>query len=108
MRSGPAEQAEQAQNQPQQPVEQTADTRSKGDSVEISDSARAAQTGGDVRTAELSFAHRTLTEIPPLSESRAKEIIQRVEEGYYTKPENVKQIAEQLARDLAGQQALPE
>lgn len=107
MRSGAAEQAEQAQAQPQQNVEQTAAAKASNDSVEISDSARAAQADGQY-AADLPVAQRALTEIPPLSESRAQEIIKRVEEGYYSKPDNVKQIAEQLARDLSQQQPLAE
>lgn len=108
MRSGSVEKAEEVGAPSQQAAEQSSGSKAAGDSVEISDSARAAQTEGDKYAAELSFAKRTLTEIPPLTESRALEIIKRVEEGYYSKPDNVRQIAEQLARDLGRQQAAPE
>ena len=100
MRSGSTEQAEQAGARSQQAAEQSAGSKAADDRVEISDSARAAQTDGDKYAAELPFAQRALAEIPPLSEARAQEIIKRVEEGYYTKPDNVRQIAEQLARDI--------
>lgn len=69
-----------------------------GDRVEISDQARTALTEGR-KSSELQFARKALLDVPPLSEERMAEILDRITEGYYQKPEVVQQIAQRLTND---------
>lgn len=71
------------------------------DKVEISDAARAAlsrQSGGP----EIDLAKKALLGIPPLSEKRAADIMTRVQNGYYSQPDVLRQIAEKVINDLGG------
>jgi len=79
---------------------QTEDTAA-ADRVEISDAARTAQSeaGGDA--ALVDRAREALQE-PSLSPNRLEELQQRVENGAYSEPKAIQQVAEQLADDLVG------
>ena len=70
------------------------------DSVEISAAARAA--AQDTKAQEMNFAKKALLGIPPLSEDRAADILKRVQEGHYSQPEVLKQIATKVVEDLSG------
>lgn len=74
-----------------------------GDRVEISSEARAA--AGSVASNDVTFAKKALLGIPPLSEDRAADILKRVQEGFYSQPETLKQIASNIAADLTGSAA---
>lgn len=72
-----------------------------GDRVEISDAARSA--ASDAQARDVAFARKALLGIPPLSQDRISEIMQRVQEGYYSNdPDVLKHIAAQLGQDLTG------
>jgi hypothetical protein len=69
------------------------------DRVEISDAARAAlsrQSGAP----EVDFAKKALQELPPMSEKRAANILERVQNGFYSQPDVLLQIAERMSADL--------
>lgn len=71
------------------------------DKVEISDAARAAlaRQSGQVET---DFARKALSGVPPLSEKRAADIMERVQSGFYSRPDVLRQTAEKLANELTG------
>ncbi|RMH55106.1 MAG: hypothetical protein D6685_14215 [Bacteroidetes bacterium] len=65
------------------------------DRVEISAEARAAATE-NAQARELGFARKALLGIPPLSMDRAADILQRIQEGFYSQPEVIKQVASEI------------
>lgn len=71
------------------------------DRVEISDAARAAAADGS-HTQEINFARKALLGIPPLSMDRVADILKRIQEGYYSQPEVIKQTAAGVTNDLVG------
>ncbi len=75
--------------QPGEAAPQPADDR-----VDISDAGRAAQAEESARAEELTFARKAMLGIPPLDASRAEDIFQRINSGYYSQPDIVKQMAE--------------
>lgn len=100
--------ADRAENYRQQSVQETgkagagSETRQTNgapqhvqDRVEISDAARAAVAGAGT-TSEINFARKAMLGIPPLSEKRAADILARVQNGYYSQPDVLKQIAERV------------
>jgi hypothetical protein len=70
------------------------------DKVEISDAARAALSN-DTGPREIDFAKKALLGIPPLSEKRAADIMARVQNGYYSQPDVLRQTAERLGSELS-------
>ena len=73
------------------------------DRVEISDAARAALADEQNREArDLAFAQKALKSLPSLSENRAADIANRIKNGYYNKPDAIKQIAQHLNTTLTG------
>lgn len=70
------------------------------DRVEISAGSRTTQNG--VAPEELVFARKALLGIPPLSDDRVADILQRIQEGYYSQPEILKAIAERYTQELNG------
>jgi hypothetical protein len=72
------------------------------DKVEISDAARTALAKDAGSAAEVQFAKKALLGIPPLSEKRAADILARVQSGFYSQPEVLKQIAERVGTELSG------
>lgn len=64
------------------------------DRVELSASGREANAVG---TPVLAFARKALENIPPLSQERVAEILERIKEDYYERPEVTRQIAERVA-----------
>ena len=88
--------------QPAQPVESQQQAR---DRVEISDAARAA--ANEPQVEGINFARKALLGIPPLSDERASDMIQRIQEGYYSQPEVLKQVATGVAGDLTGSSGTP-
>lgn len=71
------------------------------DRVEISDAARAAAAEHE-KTRQLDFAKKALLGMPPLSQERAADILKRVQEGYYSQPEVIDQVAAKVVPDLTG------
>lgn len=70
------------------------------DRVELSATAQASRS--ETASAELDFARKALLGIPPLSEERSADILKRVQEGYYSQPERLKEIAERFTKELTG------
>lgn len=68
------------------------------DRVEISDAARAA--GQNAETTEVHLAKKALLGIPPLSDKRAADILARIQSGYYSQPDVLRQIAERVGNEL--------
>lgn len=68
------------------------------DRLELPDVARAAHS--QQQGNGLAQAREALDELSGLSEERAAEIRTRLQEGYYTRPEVVSQIAERLAEAI--------
>jgi len=69
------------------------------DRVEISDAARAAH-AEQAKSNDLLVARKALMGIPPLSEKRAADILTRVQNGYYSQPDVLRQVAEKVAADI--------
>ncbi len=63
------------------------------DRVELSEAARTAQAEAVAQQREIDFARRAMLSIPPLSQDRAEDILQRLQEGFYSQPEVLEQIA---------------
>lgn len=64
------------------------------DRVELSASGREANAGN---TPVLAFARKALENIPPLSQERVAEILERIKDDYYERPEVTRQIAQRVA-----------
>lgn len=69
------------------------------DRVELSEAALAQS---KARNEELGKAHEQLLDMPPLDPERKDHILRRVQEGYYSQPDVLKQVAERLHADLTG------
>jgi hypothetical protein len=69
------------------------------DRVELSEAARAQS---KAKGGELEKAHQELLDMPPLDPKRKDHILRRVQEGYYSQPDVLKQIAQRLSADLTG------
>ena len=83
-------------------AQHNADIQGRGseDRIEISDAGRAAQAQEDAaRTRDVATGLSALRELAP-TEERMSEIRQRVQDGYYTQPSTLKEVAERLANDL--------
>lgn len=85
----------------QAPQEEAVSAQSVKDRVEISAAARAAATE-NIQTQELGFARKALLGIPPLSQDRASDILRRIQEGFYSQPEVVKQVASEVTTEFIG------
>ncbi len=70
------------------------------DSVAISEEARRALAENQKRLHELEKAREALDEIPQLSAERKRQIQERIDAAYYSKPEILDKIASRIARDL--------
>jgi hypothetical protein len=70
------------------------------DRVEISHAARSA--AYQAPAPEIDFGKKALLGIPPLSEERVAEILERVREGFYSQPDALNVIVERLSSDLLG------
>ena len=64
------------------------------DRVELSASGREANAVG---TPVLAFARKALENIPPMSQERVAEILERIKDDYYSKPEVTRDIAQRVA-----------
>jgi len=76
------------------------------DSIEFSPASRAHSSAAPP-VKDMEFARRALLGVPPLSEKRASDIMSRIQEGYYNKPEIVQQIADRIASEITGGSDLP-
>lgn len=75
------------------------------DRVELSEAARAhTAPEADPHAGELEHAREALLGIPPLDAGRKEDILLRVQEGYYSSPDVLKQIAQKLSADFGGGQ----
>ncbi len=70
------------------------------DSVAISEEARRALAENQKRLQELERAREALDSIPRLSAERKREIQERIDSAYYSKPEILDKIATRIARDI--------
>jgi hypothetical protein len=69
------------------------------DRVELSEAARAQS---KAKGGELEQAHEALLDMPPLDPKRKEDILRRVQSGYYSQPDVLKQVAQRLSADLTG------
>lgn len=81
---------------------------SVGDRVEISDTARAASSQENELKREIEFARRAMYRMPPLSQDRAEEILDRLEEGHYNAPDVRMKLSDMLTKDLGYRADAPE
>ncbi len=81
-------------------TEQTEDKQEPQDSVAISEEARRALAENQKRLQELERAREALDSIPQLSAERKREIQERIDSAYYSKPEILDKIASRIARDI--------
>ena len=77
------------------------------DRVDISDAGRAAQAAETSQTEELAFARKAMLGIPPLDDSRMEDIFQRINSGFYSQPEVVKQMAAGVMQTFDAAGGLP-
>ena len=77
------------------------------DRVDISDAGRAAQASETSQTEELALARKAMLGIPPLDDSRVEDIFQRINSGFYSQPEVVKQMAEGVMQTFDAAGGLP-
>lgn len=80
--------------------QQTPAAAPQNDSVELSPATKAPH--GSDGPQGIDFARKALLGVPPLSQDRVQDILKRVQEGYYSQPEVVKEIATRITEDLAG------
>lgn len=73
-------------------------TAAPGDRVEISDAARTA--ANDTSAREMTLARKALNAISELGPERLKEIQSRIQDGYYSSPEVLQQVASRIANEL--------
>ena len=91
---------------PVSPVAPVAPAASASDSVQLSDAARAQQAEAAAQKAEVEQARAALNDLPGLSDDRVAELRQRVEEGYYDRPDVIAATAERVAQALTGETSL--
>ena len=70
------------------------------DSIDISDEARKALAAEQRRLQEFEDAQALLKSLPEMSPTRKQEILERLNAGYYNKPEVISQIAARISKDL--------
>lgn len=70
------------------------------DSVAISEEARRALAENQKKLQELEQAREALDSVPQLSDERRREIQEKIDAGFYSKPEILDKIASNIARDL--------
>ncbi len=71
------------------------------DRVEVSEESRRASREQDDLKPEIAFARQAMYNIPPLSEQRAEELVERLERGHYDTPDVVLKLSERLKEDIA-------
>lgn len=78
-------------------------TSTPQDRVEISDAGQMARVDlAPDEVAKLRMAHRALNDLPPLPSDRIDELKERVEDGYYSQPDQIRSTARGLAQELLG------
>lgn len=88
------------------PVENDTDDTSaapREDRVEISDAGQVASVdldGSDVM--ELRMARRAMYDLPPLGSDRIAEVRDRIGDGYYSEPEQIRETARGIVSELFG------
>ncbi|NNF59054.1 MAG: hypothetical protein HKN04_12540 [Rhodothermaceae bacterium] len=86
------------------PTEQSAPVLADADRIELSDAARTRSgEAQDPQDPALEQARQVLRDWPSLDPERKAMILARLEEGFYSKPESIKQMAEGLYADLTEQ-----
>ncbi len=80
--------------------DQQGEQKDNQDSVAISEEARKALAENQKKLQELERAREALEAIPQLSAERKREIQERIDSAYYTKPEILDKIASRIARDI--------
>ena len=70
------------------------------DSIDISDEARKALAAEQKRIQEFEDAQELLNSLPEMSPARRQELLERLNSGYYTKPEVISQIAGRISKDI--------
>ncbi len=80
--------------------DQQGEQKDTQDSVAISEEARRALAENQKKLQELEQAREALEAIPQLSAERKREIQERIDSAYYSKPEILDKIASRIARDI--------
>ena len=78
------------------------------DRVEISNTARAESERAAELKRDIEFARRAMYSAPPLSQDRAQEILDKLEEGHYNAPDVRMKLSDMLAQDLGFKAEAPE
>ena len=76
------------------------DNQEVQDSINISEEARLAHAAEQKKLQEFEHARKALDETPELSASRKQEILDRINSGFYTKPEVIDEIASKISDEL--------
>jgi hypothetical protein len=104
IRSGQPDEVQQTERTSAPEPASDAPSRPAEDSVEISEAGRAAQENApEVDPVELQSARKAMLDIPPLSPDRAEDIFKRVNAGYYSQPNALRNVAEGIANEMLGQ-----
>ncbi|WP_457651517.1 hypothetical protein [Rhodocaloribacter sp.] len=72
------------------------------DRIELSDVVRGRLPNSE-RGREIAFARKALQELPPMSEERLAKIRDRMESGFYSRPEVLHKVAGRLADEVKGE-----
>lgn len=72
------------------------------DRIELSDVVRGRLPNTE-RGREIAFARKALQELPPMSEERLAKIRDRMESGFYSRPEVLRKVAGRLADEVKGE-----
>lgn len=72
------------------------------DRVEISDAGQMASVDLTDDVMELRMARRAMYDLAPITSDRAAELRDRVESGYYTQPEQIRDTARGIVQELFG------
>ena len=82
-------------------AEKPEDNQEIQDSINISEEARLAHAAEQKKIQDVEFARQALDESPEMSQSRKQEILDRINSGFYTKPEIAEQIATKITDELS-------
>lgn len=93
-----AKDAPQSPSSPTPPSSESAQSAATQDRLELSQAALAQRE----KDTALDQARKAFFDLPPLEPGRREQILQRVQQGYYSQPEMIDLIAEKLHADATG------
>ena len=80
--------------------DKTEESQEIQDSINISEEARLAHAAEQKKLQEFEQARKALDESPELSQSRKQDILDKLQSGYYAKPEVIEEIASKITEEL--------